>query len=51
MPAAEAGKGGHLDGIGLAGIPVVYPLPRNQFKPRLDNLEREIGDDPNPSVS
>lgn len=48
MPAADAGKGGDLDGIGLPGILVGYPLLRNQDKSRLDNLEREIGDDPNP---
>lgn len=42
VPAADAGKGGHLDGIGLPGILVGYPLLRKQCKSALDNLEREI---------
>lgn len=46
VPAADAGKGGYLDGVGLPGILVGYPLLRNQDKSRLGNLEREIGDDP-----
>lgn len=40
-PLLAREKGGHLDATGLSGI----LLLRNQYKPRLNNLEREVGDD------
>lgn len=39
-PVAGAGKTGHLKAVGLAG----NLLLRNQYKTRLNNLEREAGE-------